>query len=54
MSISNETIKEFQLALEAERGCAVDEKEAEAILFETVAYIDTLAMIDFRKEVQVS
>lgn len=54
MSISSETIKEFQLALEAERSCSVDEKEAEKILFETVVYIDTLAMIDYRKEVQVS
>ena len=54
MSISKETIKEFQIALEEKRGFPVDEKEAEKILFEVVAYIDTLAMIDCRKEIQVS
>ncbi len=48
MSISKETIKKFQLALEEKRGFPVDEKEAEEILSQVVAYYDTLAMIDCR------
>lgn len=52
--IDQATIQEFRLALEAERGFPIDEKEAEKILFEIVAYIDTLAMIDCRNEIQVS
>jgi hypothetical protein len=48
MSISKETIKKFQLALEEKRGFPVEEKEAEEILSQVVAYVDTLAMIHFR------
>jgi hypothetical protein len=54
MSISKETIKKFQLALEEKRGFPVEEKEAEEILSQVVAYVDMLAMIDCRKEIQVS
>ena len=48
MSISKETIKKFQLALEEKRGFPVEENEAEEILSQVVAYYDTLAMIDCR------
>lgn len=40
--------------MEEKRGFPVDEKEAEQVLSEIVAFYDTLAMIDCRKEIQVS
>ncbi len=46
--ISNETVKEFQSAVEAEYGVALAENEAQEILLNWVGYFDLLAKIDHR------
>lgn len=52
--VSKETIKEFQEAVKAEYGVTLNEKEATAILLNTVAYFDLLAKIYHRDQVQKS
>jgi hypothetical protein len=46
--VSNETVKEFQAAIEAEYGVALAEKEAQEILLNWVGYFDLLSKIDHR------
>lgn len=48
--VSNETVKEFQTAIEAEYGIALAETEAQEILLNWVGYFDLLAKIDHRTE----
>lgn len=48
--VSNETVREFQVAIEAEYGVALDDKEAQEILLNWVGYFDMLAKIDHRTE----
>jgi hypothetical protein len=48
--VSNETVKEFQVAIETEYGVALDDKEAQEILLNWVGYFDLLAKIDHRTE----
>lgn len=49
--VSNETVKEFQVAIEAEYGVALDDKEAQEILLNWVGYFDLLSKIDHGTEV---
>jgi hypothetical protein len=48
--VSGETVKEFQVAIEAEYGIALNDKEAQEILLNWVGYFDLLAKIDQRTE----
>ena len=48
--VSSETVKEFQLAIEAEYGVVLNEKDAQEILLNWVGYFDLLAKIDHRTE----
>lgn len=48
--VSNETVKEFQAAIEAEYGVALAENEAQEILLNWVGYFDLLSKIDHRTE----
>lgn len=48
--VSSETVKEFQLAIEAEYGVVLDEKDAQEILLNWVGYFDLLAKIAHRTE----
>lgn len=52
--INSETIKEFQEAFEADFGILLSEEEAIEILPNLVAYLDLLAKIDHRKDIQTS
>lgn len=52
--ISNETVKDFQSAVELELGRKLDEKEATEILTNIVGYFDSLAKIDHKDKVQTS
>ncbi len=48
--VSSETVKEFQVAIEAEYGVVLDDKDAQEVLLNWVAYFDLLAKIDHRNE----
>ncbi len=52
--ICEQTVKDFQNAIELELGRKLDEKEATEILTNLVGYFDTLAKIDHREKNQVS
>jgi hypothetical protein len=48
--VSSETVKEFQVAIEAEYGVVLDDNEAKEILLNWVGYFDLLAKVDHRTE----
>lgn len=52
--VSGQTIKEFQEAVQADIGVALNEKDATEILLNWVAYFDLLAKISHREEAQTS